>query len=537
MSCLVLLETSGNQKYIFETNKLRENVGASELTYRVGTQYVLKAVNDEGGPMLWRESPKEMREAIRQQEACDIEVIFAASGKALLLVKEKGIGEKIISEVTCQALKKAPGIDVCGVVVEVNSSMHKAVHMAHRRLEEVRCRIPGPAQRFLRFPIIDECATSGLPAKRMAHSDIDKLPKDEIGPRSAVSISKLKSSKKYWNTRIKEIVGNKYTLPKATTQLEKGMGCDWLAVIHADGNGIGKIFLDFEKFLKELYSEKELTDRDYIKHLRDFSLALDECTEKAFHKALNMLSLRKCEGENMLPIVPIILGGDDFTAVCDGRQAMRFTKCFIENFEEETRKCDNVKQIMQVALDQSKVTCCAGVAIIKPHYPFYAAYSLAEELISNAKKEAKRDEPYFSAIDFHVLYDASGTDLERIRKSLEVDNGDTFLFARPYAIQNVNGRKNQNIHDLENCIQKIQEKDTDGKRKLPNSVLHELRDGLFHGRKEADSRLNLQLGRRSEEDFGKLISNKSLFLEKEEKYYTGLLDAMELAEFWEGKQS
>ena len=83
---LILIETSGNQNYIFSSNKLRENIGASELTYRAGTQWVLEAIATEGGPELWTGNNEKLQtnllnnsKAIENSD-CKIEVIVATSG-------------------------------------------------------------------------------------------------------------------------------------------------------------------------------------------------------------------------------------------------------------------------------------------------------------------------------------------------------------------------------------------------------------------------------------------------------------------------
>jgi len=546
---LVLIETSGNQAYIFATNKLRENVGASELTYRVGTQFVHEAVADSRGPHLKRDSQAEVRKALQEATsnpplengAYPVEVILAVSGKALVLVGDEESGRAIVRGVSRRTLERAPGIEAPGVIGEFDPSarsIHHAIRDVHRSLEKTRSRIPGPAQRYLRLPFVADCLTSGLPAAKYATHG---LPREEHGPRSAVALAK-QDAREAWHQRVENLCeqnGIRNPLPDATTELEK-LGCDWVAVIHADGNGLGQVFLNFNQGLQPSFEQDpQQHNRQYINELRRFSLALEECTEQAFCMALN--KLHPIGKRRVLPIVPLVLGGDDLTVVCDGKQAMRFTRTFITAFEEQTKNNATIRSVMTRVRNQDCVTICAGVAIVKPHFPFFAAYTLAEELLKGAKTLAKQDATPFSAVDFHVLYDASAPDLKRIRGSLTVDSGKTRLFARPYAVSSNRGPLNRHVEDLVRRLESIQATDDDGRRLLPNSMLHELREGLFLGRQQADARLQLALGRHDPKAFGSLINKPSgtrpsLFWDEDGgTSYTALLDTMDLAEFWKEK--
>ncbi|GAB4142808.1 Cas10/Cmr2 second palm domain-containing protein [Thermopirellula anaerolimosa] len=527
---LVLIETCGNQAFIFATNKLRENVGASQLTFEVGTKFVLEAVQAAGGRIPQDVGDPQSYPGIDDQNP--IEIILAVSGKAQLLVRDAEIGRAIVREVTLRALKEAPGLEVRGVVSEPfelhSGRLHAAIQAVHREFENVRSRLPGPAVRFPRLPIVEECATSGLPAARTARAS-DGLPSQQQRAYSASTFAKFQA-RDAWTKRRDAMLkrrGVQVCLPNATTELEE-LGCDWIAIVHADGNGLGRVFLDFES------RARTSGDREYITKLRHFSLALDACTEQAFCDSLGELEPK---GE-VAPIVPLVLGGDDLTVICDGRQALRFTKRFIEAFETATREHPDIRTILS-----GGVTSCAGVAITKPHFPFYAGYQLAEDLLQSAKKLAKSDpERYVSALDYHILYDAGGSDLGRIRRELTADGGRTLLVGRPYVVTRDQGPVGRRWSELETRIAAVNAKDEEeGRRRLPNGMLHELRESLFLGRSVADARLRLVLERYREAGLDKLLGdrpNRSLFWKEKrretEVYRTGLLDAVDTADFWRG---
>ncbi len=521
----VLIETSSNQNYIFATNKLRENVGASELTARVGTRFVLDAVQGVGGATPANPGDPTNYPAISSQNP--VEVILAVSGKALLLVKDAAIGREIVRAVTLRSLREAPGLEVHGVVSKdfdlEKVSLHQIIGEIHRQFEVVRSMLPGPASRFPRLPIIAECASSGFPAQRTAGGR-DGLPSEQLREYSAPTFAKI-LAREQWKERLDNILRHHESsanLPDATAELEQ-LGCDWVAIVHADGNGLGQVFLSFDKIANTS------DNGDYITKLRAFSMALDECTERAFCRSLAVFHAKG----NITPIVPLVLGGDDLTVVCDGRQALQFTKKFIDCFEEETSQHPAINTILK-----NGVTCCAGIAIVKPHFPFFAGYQLAEELLKSAKNVAKKNPNNpLSAIDYHILYDASGPHLGRIRRELTVDNGKTHLVARPYVVTAEQGPIHRRWSDLACRIAAIRARDDEGRHRLPNSMLHELREGLFLGHAAADARLGLVLERYRSEGLDRLLGdteNDSLFWIEGKERRTALLDAIDTAEFWEG---
>jgi hypothetical protein len=570
---LVLIETSGNQNYIFSTNKLKENIGASELTYRAGTKWVLEAVSSVTGTKslsVWKDSQRLRQQLLNpalnppiEQPDTKVEVLVAASGKALLVTKTREDAKAIIQKVTHQALIEAPGLEICGVFKDFDwekDDLGEINKKVHRQYEQVKAQKPSTNLRFLRLPVVDQCTTSGLPA-----SQLDDGP--DADPISTVAYSKRKHSKDGIERLVKipQMYGAEEKLISSIDALEaKFEGDDslsWLAVIHADGNGLGEIFLKFHHHLQSIGVTSEHPNRSYINYLRKFSISLDICTERAFVTALSAFKPDDSSGE--IPAVPLILGGDDLTVVADGKYALPFIHQFLQAFEQETQTSqaemdDVIPQVAEQALGIGRLSACAGVAVVKPHFPFSVAYELSEALMKSAKQvktkvtnPTESNQPYpCSALDFHILYDSSNVDLKRIRSHLELeqDNQKTYLYNRPYVTTPIADLAQANHQDwaafhhwqhLERRVKALTATDESGKRLLPNSQTHDLRAGLFLGQAEANARYNLIRHRYQTEDIAELESisgSDSLFANEPGTgiAMTALMDAIDVADFLQG---
>ncbi len=473
---LTQIETAGNQAYIFESNKMRQNVGASELVFRSGTDWVLEAVaNATREKPMWQESTLARAEALLdQRDEATVEVVVTTSGKALLLTDDRETAREIIGEVTLSALREAPGLDVCGATVEVGESFAGASKAVAQVLAQVRGSRPGSQQRFLRLPMVADCATTGLPAERGPRLKGDRA--------SAPARAKYGAAQSAFD-RMRHLVSDderskdgrlKKVVARSVEDLDEFVGAEgrWTAVVHADGNGIGGVFANLGGHEPS--------------RLRAFSLALERATEIAFVQALEVIA-RESEGperENgRARILPLVLGGDDVTVVLRGRDGLRFAEAYLAAFHSVTARPDLGDGRLDEAMGREApggLSACAGVAVTKPHFPFFSAYALAEQLIASAKEAVKAQSlqdgmPPVSALDFHVLYDSSDTDLATIRRRRRSRDGELDLHGGPYLVGDGYERPRTALRPLADLRDQLEVLRAGGAR-APGRQIHLLRD-------------------------------------------------------------
>ncbi|MGB9823398.1 Cas10/Cmr2 second palm domain-containing protein [Thermodesulfovibrio sp.] len=462
----VLLDTVSIQRYVFSTNNLKENIGASYIVEDIYDSH-LKKVNKEMFPELteeyyeaWETEPDRIR---IKENGVPFEIGYIGGGNALLLFKEKDRAQEFIKKWTLRLLIHAPGIIPACAFGEIDlNNFSSSLKILFKTLAKNKASFV-PQTIIRRHGITAECPRTGLSREVWCRN----LPDEEQDYISSVSNAKIEAAEKA-KRKIIEILkelnlDKKYTFTDELDKLGQSKGEDsHIAIVHIDGNDMGqrvKEQKDLVTLRKFSCSVRRATLDSFKGILKELDKYIDYIEEaKKYQEQKKELKLVYDGGKTILPIRPIIIGGDDITFVSEGRLGIWLAKVFLEEFER------------QKVSDGKPLTACAGIAITKTKYPFYRGYELSENLCKSAKRKRKEQRDNGSWLDFHLAYGGFSGSLDDIRESHYKAPNVKSLVLRPYKIQD--------FYELLSAVSEFKKKDN-GKTKFPRSKLMELRQVLY----------------------------------------------------------
>ena len=358
----------GIQGFIFQTNQLDDISGASELVENICT--------------------KKFKETVGEGFNEKSNAVIMAAGNVKYVFDTREQCENVVRNFPRKVQECAPGITFSQAVVKFDDekSFGQAVDELEKRLKTQRNLPQTPLE------------VGMLGCKRAAKTGMPVVKIENGEELDAATYAKRVARKDCGNKlHIKSFWGKKQDAGK-DLKLEDELDIkdltgknDWIAIVHIDGNGLGKVVQQLGKDRKKFYQ---------------FSTLLDQATTKAANEAFKVIEEAHGLSYDKLPICPVVLGGDDLTAIIRGDLALPYAKKFITEFERETSQGEMKALLSKANMD--KLTACGGIAYIKASFPFYYGYKLAEELCHAAKTDAKakNKENVPSCLMFHKVQDS-----------------------------------------------------------------------------------------------------------------------------------
>ena len=383
MPVLTAIDVLGIQSYVFASNRLRDVVGASYL-------------------VEWASSRDRGLRLDNHHDVPPPEIIVAAGGNAILRFNTTDAAKQFALRYSRGLLERAPGLDVA-----IAHQPYDDGKLAHGLLALQVQLAKAKLNRYPQVPqlglsVMQPCDVTGLPARQCDRSNewvssrIAQIRNPEV----------LQDAKNRWDEFLPtHFHGHTVRFPDELDQMGRSRGdTSLVGVVHVDGNGIGR---RIQKWLATKLESASVTDEALINEYRKWSISLEKLGKAVFRTVTNRLISRiKAKDEGfcvhgqpspprkldfelqtidssktiLLPLRPILLGGDDLTFVCDGRLALDLAATALRAFVKESASIPGLE-----VLGVDPVTACAGVALVRAHAPFRRSYQLSEDLCKCAK--------------------------------------------------------------------------------------------------------------------------------------------------------
>ncbi len=444
---LVLFGIGAKQKYIFSSNTLRENIGASLIIEQITTEKTAELLEEKN-------------------------IVFSGGGNSLCVFNDEERAKQFVNSISEWVLKTYPGIKLTAVTQYCNPAIDRLTDQVEKifikMAEKKSASFDGVRNRAM--GIEELCESTGMPGKKCKNS---KLFKDS--DYHIASVDSIKKLEKYEET------GYQY-IPKGYKEVikfeELKKNKNYMAVVHIDGNSMGLMHNKIRAYYNEKYHEQNISiiNDAYLEELRNFSSQITEKYQQTFNQLIKAFTNVYEQGEPFR-IRKIVLAGDDVTFVTQGELGVEAARLFLEKISE--------KEIVLYDDEDIKLHACAGVALGKTNYPFYKLYELAEQLCSNAKKELTKDNLNATGclIDWHLKQGDQKGALSDIRNRYYYLN-DNCLTLKPYWVA---GTAENKVNRYQNFINALAVKDVFEKHGIGQNKIKEIRNVSRYGKSITES--------------------------------------------------
>lgn len=492
----MLIEASGIQEYIFGSNELAQNIGASELVTQATTDWLLdedngllhqphngQRENQRGASSPWRLEDRGLADGL------EAEVVYAGGGNALILFHAEDAARRLAYSLTRKALQEAPGLrlEVAWQSYEAGE-LANTVNLLRDRVADQK-RAPHRSSPLLGLGVTAACDFTGAPA--VGRDKDGRFISAEVKTKQRAGASDGPG-----NSRLMEYLGDireaNFGFVYDFNQLGEREEFSYLAVVHTDGNRMGER-------IQQFVNQSAKDDDAYIRAQRAFSVSVQKATHNALVSTVGLLlapsnlifapdergrwryKIGKIgekdgkipvwvdrEGIERLPFRPIVFGGDDVTFVCEGRLGLPLAAHYLARLASEQLP------------DGDPLFARAGVAIVKTHFPFARAYDLADSLCDSAKelvKEISSDKRRAAALDWHFGVTGLVQPLKQLRDR-EYRGKDGWLHMRPVRLTPVDDRDWRSWDTFSDILNSFAtEKSWLGRRNKVKALREALRNG------------------------------------------------------------
>ena len=392
MPIIAVYDTAGIQDYIFSSNKLSENVGASRLV----AEMLSKVLPDTIRFVCGKENCRidwDAHTAEPLNPAFQAEIVYQGGGNACVVFRDERLFQSVSEKFLFAVMEKSRGLGIVHAAIETDLGGNYAedYKKLNARLALAKGSLNRPA--FMgNQPITKQSTRTGRP--------VTACTGDEY-----VDAAQKRKREKY--ASVKKEFPLEFPV-ESFEDLVKDTKDSFIGVIHADGNGMGLAIADnmaaFDRY------------ETAVPKIRELSSKISLCYKSAL--------ARTCEAFKGVHVVKLIADGDDITVVMKGCRAIPFAAELLRQIEETPPEARPFPDVVP--------TACAGVALFHAHYPFSNAYALAEECCAAAKKRSRKQPG--SYIDFHLHQGGNVADLETLRRRQYTVQKNTILF-RPWRVE------------------------------------------------------------------------------------------------------